>query len=76
MSFCMDCGNPTFYLERGTCGGHGKLIGCRKCKSIFRQTSGGIAPIPGGEGWRKEPYNLDQYYGRKKILHAAYKIKV
>ena len=61
MNFCMNCGEPILYLEHGAYDGQGRLAGCKKCKSIFRQTSVGIRP-----SWQKEPYNLDQYYAQKQ----------
>ncbi len=66
---CPDCGCFLVILGNDghvSCGGRGDLYGCEKCRSVFRQTSGGVIATPEGEIYKPEPYTLDEYRARNK----------
>lgn len=67
MMSCKNCNSwNLFTLDYGGCGGIDSLVGCEDCKTVFKQTTGGIIPTPGGENWDKEPYTLEEYRERQK----------
>ena len=67
MESCSECGVGQFvYLGDGGCGGYGQLRGCEYCKAVFKQTTGGIAPTPGGECWERQSFSLDEYRNKEK----------
>lgn len=69
MNYCQRCGAQDWeYLKRGSCGGQGALKGCKKCRAVYRQNSGGAIPTPGGESWSRVRYTLDEYHEMQKKL--------
>ena len=70
MNYCQHCGAQDWeYLESGGCGGRGETKGCRKCGTVFMQTSGGLISSPGGETWKPLSYTLDEYHQRQTAKH-------
>lgn len=63
---CKECNSVLILLESGGCGGFGTLVGCERCDSIFRQTTGGIVATPGGERWKKQSYTLTKWRNGQK----------